>query len=190
MASKSTLRKEMRALRREHASAIPENIRGLIFRHPPGPLRELIKPDWTIGLYHAAEHEAPASGYARHFSEAGHPVALPRFESEDSPMDFAAHDDPFGEQDLEHGPFGIMQPAASSAVLTPDILFVPLLAFSDQGARLGQGGGHYDRWLADNPHTKAIGMAWDCQLLDQIPTEPHDMMLDAIVTPTRLYGPF
>lgn len=190
MASKSTLRKEMRALRRDHASAIPENMRGLIFRHPPGPLRELIKPDWTIGLYHAGEHEAPASGYARHFSEAGHPVALPRFDSRESPMNFAAHDDPFGEQDLERGPFGIMQPTASSIALTPDIVFVPLLAFNEQGARLGQGGGHYDRWLAGNPAAKAIGMAWDCQLIDQIPTEPHDMKLDAIVTPTRLYGPF
>ena len=56
--------------------------------------------------------------------------------------------------------------------------------------RLGQGGGHYDRWLAHHPDTIRIGMAWDGQLVDELPVEPHDVPLDAVVTPTRLYGPF
>ena len=36
----------------------------------------------------------------------------------------------------------------------------------------------------------AIGLAWDCQLVDDLPTEPHDCPLNAVITPTRLYGPF
>mgnify|MGYP006195389569 FL=1 len=56
--------------------------------------------------------------------------------------------------------------------------------------RLGQGAGHYDRWLANNPPHAAIGLAWDCQLEESLPIEPHDVPLHAVVTPTRLYGPF
>ena len=70
------------------------------------------------------------------------------------------------------------------------MLFVPLLGFTAKGARIGQGGGHYDRWLADHPETVAIGMAWDAQLCEDLPMEAHDQSLSAVVTPTRLYGPF
>ena len=64
------------------------------------------------------------------------------------------------------------------------------MGFTAQGKRLGQGGGHYDRWLASRPATLRIGLAWDAQLVEELPVEPHDMALNAIVTPTRLYGPF
>jgi 5-formyltetrahydrofolate cyclo-ligase len=74
--------------------------------------------------------------------------------------------------------------------VVPDVLFVPLVGFTADGGRLGQGGGHYDRWLEAHPETKAIGLAWDCQLADDLPREPHDRPLLAVVTPTRLYGPW
>jgi 5-formyltetrahydrofolate cyclo-ligase len=72
----------------------------------------------------------------------------------------------------------------------PDVLFVPLVGFTARGDRLGQGGGHYDRWLAANPHVPAIGLGWDCQLVEDLPREDHDRPLSAVVTPTRLFGPF
>ncbi len=72
--------------------------------------------------------------------------------------------------------------------MVPDVVFVPLLGFTEHLERLGQGGGHYDRWLAAHPQTVAIGLAWDVQLLDALPVEPHDVRMDAIVTPTRLFG--
>ena len=78
---------------------------------------------------------------------------------------------------------------ADAPLVQPQVLFVPLVSFTT-GARLGQGGGHYDRWLADHPDTVAIGLAWDCQLVDALPIEPHDIPLTAIITPTRIYGPF
>ena len=74
--------------------------------------------------------------------------------------------------------------------LVPDVLFCPLVGFSERGGRLGLGAGHYDRWLADHAPQLAIGLAWDCQLVDDLPIEPHDRALDAVITPTRLYGPF
>ena len=72
----------------------------------------------------------------------------------------------------------------------PDVLFCPLVGFSARGERLGLGAGHYDRWLAQHPPQLAIGLGWDCQLVEDLPVQPHDRQLDAVVTPTRLYGPF
>ncbi|MDN3645581.1 5-formyltetrahydrofolate cyclo-ligase [Pontixanthobacter aestiaquae] len=188
--AKASLRKQLRAARRAHAASISENIRALLFKRPPAPLMELIPADAVVGLYHAGPDEAPASGYAKFFSEAGHKLALPTFASPDDPMQFAEHTDPFGETDLVEGAFGLKRPSDEAEKLTPDVIFAPLLGFTDTGDRLGQGGGHYDRWLAQNTETLTIGMAWDEQLVDNIPTEPHDIALSAIVTPTRLYGPF
>lgn len=188
MPTKSELRRSLRAARRAHVAAQPDAIRALLFHRPPAPLAARIAPDAVIGLYHAAAGEAPARGYARFFHEAGHTIALPRFSSRDLPMGFARHTDPYGETDCEPGPFGMLQPDAAAPALTPDVLFVPLLGFTDTCERLGQGGGHYDRWLAEHPGRLTIGLAWDVQLCADLPTEPHDVPLDAVVTPTRIYG--
>ena len=190
MDSKAALRRELRALRRDHALAVPDMVRALLFKSPPRPLLELIPESATIGLYHASKFEAPATGYAKYFLEAGHQIALPIFADENAAMSFTEHSDPFDGSDLENGPFGIRQPIEQTLVLVPDILFVPLLGFTENGTRLGQGGGHYDRWLAAHPGTIAIGMGWDCQLADALPIEAHDQRMTAVVTPTRLYGPF
>ena len=190
MQDKATLRKQLRATRREHVEQLPEPMRGLVFRHPPAPLLEKIAPDATIGLYHANSHEAPTASYIAHFYERGHKVALPRFIKREAPMEFAELNDPFGESDLETGPFGMKQPREEASATLPDMLFVPLVGFTALGERMGQGGGHYDRYLAKHPGCIAIGLAWDVQLCDELPIEPHDQRLDAVITPTRMYGPF
>jgi 5-formyltetrahydrofolate cyclo-ligase len=186
--SKSELRRTLRALRKAHVEALPDQVRGLLFHRPPAPLLARIGDQAVIGLYHAGAYEAPADGYARFFHEAGHTLALPRFAAPDTPMRFARHSDPHAGSDLEVGPFGILQPGAEAEPLVPDVLFVPLVGFTAEGGRLGQGGGHYDRWLAEHPPALAIGLAWDVQLVDALPAEPHDAALDAVVTPTRIYG--
>lgn len=186
--SKSELRRTLRAARKAHVEALPDSIRGLLFHRPPAPLLARIGDEAVIGLYHAGAYEAPAGGYARFFHEAGHTLALPRFAAPDAAMTFARHSDPHAGSDLEAGPFGILQPGSDAEPLVPDVLFVPLVGFTAEGARLGQGGGHYDRWLAEHPPALAIGLAWDVQLVEALPAEPHDVTLDAVVTPTRIYG--
>ncbi len=186
--TKSTLRRTLRAARRAHVAGLPDAIRGLLFHRPPAPLLAHIPQSAVIGLYHAGAWEAPAGAYARFFHEAGHMIALPRFAARDAPMTFARLADPFDDSELEIGPFGMLQPAADAEPLVPEVLFVPLVGFTDSGQRLGQGGGHYDRWLAEHRPALAIGLAWDVQLCTDLPTEPHDVPLDAVVTPTRIYG--
>lgn len=190
MTTKAELRTKLRHARRAHVAALPDSTRGLIFHRPPGPLLESIASGATIGLYAAMAHEAPTGGYAQFFHDRGHGLALPRFAHRNAAMEFALHTDPYDESDLEVGPFGLMQPEPEAASAEPEVVFVPLVGFTESGARLGQGGGHYDRWLAEHPATQAIGLAWDCQKVDMLPLEPHDRPLTAVITPTRMYGPF
>ncbi len=184
---KARLRRQLREARREHVAALPDAVRALVFSRPPAPLFELVPKDATSGLYHANEAEAPTLGYAKWFHENGHDLALPWFADRRSAMQFKSWQNPYDEGELEIGPFGILQPKPLSEDLSPDVLLVPLVGFSAEGDRLGQGGGNYDRWLADHPNVIAIGLAWDCQRVDILPREAHDRKLAMIVTPTRIY---
>ena len=65
---------------------------------------------------------------------------------------------------------------------SPDLVIVPGLAFDSRGARLGRGRGFYDRWLNENPAVKALGVCFKCQIVESVPTEPHDARVHAILT--------
>ncbi len=187
---KRQLRTELRRKRQEHAATLPSEVSALVFSRPPQQVLELVPAEATIGLYRSDEGEAPSRGYIRFFFERGHPIALPRVTTLDKPMEFRRHTDPYEESDLEAGVWGLRQPRTDAPVVVPEVLFMPLVGFTANGDRLGQGGGYYDRYLAAHPQVIAIGMAWDVQEVGELPTELHDMRLSAIVTPTRVLGPF
>ena len=187
---KKLLRTELRRKRKEHAAALPPEVSALVFNRPPAQLLELVPEGAAVGLYRSDVGEAPSGGYIRFFFERGHNVALPRVTTLDKPMEFRLHTDPWGESDLESGVWGLRQPRLSAPVVVPEVLFMPLVGFTAMGDRLGQGGGYYDRYLAAHPQTVAIGMGWDMQEVPELPTELHDIRLSAIVTPTRVLGPF
>ena len=190
MTDKQALRAELRQRRANHDAAIPPALRSLLFHRPPAALLELIPETAVISVYHPIPGEASPLGYARWFAEQGYAVALPWFASRGSPMEFKLWDNPFDDSGLVPDPFGAMQPPDDAAESKVDVAIVPLLGFTAQGQRLGQGGGHYDRLLAAQPEVVPIGLAWDCQLVDALPLEPHDQPLRAVVTPTRFFGPF
>jgi len=92
--------------------------------------------------------------------------------------------------DLRRGPMNVWEPAGHCppvAIAALDIILVPGLAFTREGARLGRGGGYYDRLLA-HPYCKArrIAIAYDCQIIDHIPVEPHDQRVHQIITESGL----
>ena len=87
---------------------------------------------------------------------------------------------------LEPGPFSIPEPS-EAPLAVPNVLLVPLLAFDRHGARLGYGGGHYDRTFAAlraQGEIAAIGLAFDTQEVAQVPLCPYDERLDWILTPS------
>ncbi len=90
-------------------------------------------------------------------------------------------------RDLTPGAYGILAPARGEPLAgTPDVSLVPGLAFDPAtGARLGFGGGYYDRYLAAHRATVAVGLAFESQLAADLPAEEHDRRVAAIVTETR-----
>jgi 5-formyltetrahydrofolate cyclo-ligase len=93
--------------------------------------------------------------------------------------------------DLFPGAFGVREPTPDLArAVAPDaldLILVPGVAFTGDGARLGRGGGFYDRLLASLPaHTCKMGVCFDSQLLPELPVEPHDCPVDFIATESGL----
>jgi 5-formyltetrahydrofolate cyclo-ligase len=79
-------------------------------------------------------------------------------------------------------------PAPDPSVV--DVVIVPGTAFTAAGQRLGQGGGWYDRFLPQlRPGTPKIGVGFAPQLLPELPTEPHDVVLDFVVTDSGIANP-
>jgi len=91
------------------------------------------------------------------------------------------------ETDIATGKFGVSEPLPACAEIPLscfDLVLVPGVAFDLTGNRLGRGRGFYDRLLASASGVKC-GVAYDFQVLEQIPTEPHDARVNFIFTPTR-----
>jgi 5-formyltetrahydrofolate cyclo-ligase len=81
--------------------------------------------------------------------------------------------------------FGLSEPGPEAKKVDPDILFVPMLAFDLAGARIGYGKAYYDGGLSRLRAKKkivAVGLAFDEQCAEAVPTEPHDQKLDYVIT--------
>ncbi|WP_420010690.1 5-formyltetrahydrofolate cyclo-ligase [Tateyamaria sp.] len=109
------------------------------------------------------------------------PVCVPVIMAAGAPLRFSrwAPDGP-----LRDGPFGARVPETDD-FLDPEIVIVPLVAFTRAGGRLGYGGGFYDRTLERlraRRATLAIGFAYGAQEAEALPLEPTDQPLDLIVT--------
>ena len=139
--------------------------------------------------------EACIDDVLKDWLESGKTLLLPRYEEELGAYVMAVVPELSGTYILS-GKFGIREPArgtrsfwelAGARQVKPQecIWCVPGLAFDAWGNRLGRGGGFYDRMLASMPGIK-VAVALDCQLRDAIPTEPHDVPMDYIMTPTRI----
>jgi 5-formyltetrahydrofolate cyclo-ligase len=91
------------------------------------------------------------------------------------------------ESDVRSGTFGIREPATGCTEVPLnrlDLILVPGVAFDLSGRRLGKGKGFYDRLLA-GVSGKKCGIAFDEQIVDEVPAGPHDVSLNCILTPTR-----
>jgi 5-formyltetrahydrofolate cyclo-ligase len=116
---------------------------------------------------------------------AGKTVALPRFE--ESTSTYVACRITDLKADVSPGCFGIREPnerCARNEINRLDLILVPGLAFDLQGHRLGKGRGFYDQLLVTLRGT-TCGVAFDEQIVPEVPVEPHDIRLDYLLTPTR-----
>ncbi len=95
---------------------------------------------------------------------------------------------PYEQTSLQLGAFHIEEPQGDETVSIDDIemVVVPAMAYDRQGNRVGRGKGYYDRLLADSKAIK-IGVAYDCQLVDEIDTDSFDQPVDIVITQSRTY---
>ena len=115
----------------------------------------------------------------------GKKISLPRYVNERK--EYEARQIQNLSSDLEVGAFNISEPKASCPVVPLnqlDLALVPGLGFDVSGWRLGRGNGYYDRMLAQVPGHKC-GVAFDWQIVKEIPWEPHDIRLNSILTPSH-----
>ncbi|MET8127219.1 5-formyltetrahydrofolate cyclo-ligase [Streptomyces sp. NPDC056653] len=111
------------------------------------------------------------------------PVLLP-----DNDLDWAAYE---GGDCLVPAARGLLEPdgprLGPDAVLDADVVLLPGLAVDGRGMRLGRGGGSYDRVLARlataGAHPALVVLLYDNEVVAQVPVEPHDHPVDAVVTP-------
>ena len=116
------------------------------------------------------------------------PVGAPVIIAKDAPLKFRLWEP---DSALIPGAFGAQIPATGDWMI-PQILIVPLLAFTRSGGRLGYGGGFYDRTLAElrsNGPVMAIGFAYAAQEDANLPLETTDQPLDLIVTDQGIITP-
>lgn len=90
---------------------------------------------------------------------------------------------PYEESRLELGAFYIEEPTGDDTVSPSDIelMVIPAVAFDRKGNRLGRGKGFYDRLLSSTDAAK-IGVAYEFQLVESLPVEPHDVPMDMVIT--------
>ena len=183
MEEKNLLRRRLRAQR----SALPEAQRrawdARILRHLTG-MERLQRAD-TVLLYLSCRGEADTHALFGWLTENGIRAALPLC-GQDGTMDFVQVQDLSA---LHPGAYGIPEPAPGVCpALTPaSVCIVPGVAFTRGGVRLGQGGGYYDRFLAAHEGLYTVGLCYEALVQPQLPEQPHDRRVDALVTETGIY---
>lgn len=83
---------------------------------------------------------------------------------------------------LKNGSFNIPEPQNNPYFGGFDLMVIPGMAFDKMGHRLGRGRGYYDRFLANFPDVYKIGICFDFQLVNNIPNESHDQMVDEVIS--------
>ena len=95
------------------------------------------------------------------------------------------------DQDVKPGYRGLREPIPQRCKVIPvetiDLSIIPGIAFDERGGRIGHGTGFYDRFIPTlDVTTRKVALAFECQIVSQIPMEPHDRYIDIIITEKRI----
>ncbi len=138
----------------------------------------------VVGCYMALPHEVQTEEILMQCRRAGKRVCVPA-QTQDGSYLMAWFDD---HEETAQGPWNIPQPKEIRPAhqREVDLMIVPGLAFDRRVRRLGHGGGHYDRLLARCSAVK-VGLAFESQIVGEVPVEPRDVPMDFVVTEERIY---
>lgn len=153
--------------------------------------------DNTLLTYVSFRSEVSTHGIIDRFLKMGVRVAVPRVEGEDIRFYYISSTD-----DLTDGYMGIPEPKPgcepwerNPSDLPPDLtdgiidtlILVPGSVFDKKRNRIGYGGGFYDRFLAGQQGLYSIGLAYSCQMTDEIPADEWDESVDMVITDEEIY---
>jgi 5-formyltetrahydrofolate cyclo-ligase len=182
---KVTLRTRLLAARR----AVPDTVRreeaAALAAHVPSLLIALAVPEGAaVCAYLAVGSEPGTTELLEALRARGHRVLLPVVAGA-APLDWAVHTGPEG---LRPGPHGLREPSGPrlgpAAVGGAGLVLVPALAVDRSGARLGKGGGHYDRSLP-GAVAPLVAVVRDEEFVTGLPREEHDVRMAAVLTPGK-----
>ncbi len=147
-------------------------------------------PPWQqanrVALYLPADGEIDTSPLAAEARRNGKQLFLPVIRPDNS-LAFALWQ---AHARLEPNRYGIPEPPPDAPGSQPgqlDVICLPLVGWDRRGGRLGMGGGCYDRTLAGIEGPLLIGLAHECQVLDEVPLQPWDIRLDCVATGAALH---
>lgn len=175
---KQDLRAQMKDMRDELSARDPDAGETLADKFP---LKLLERYGPTVAVYLPIGSELDPRPLIGKLSDAGAKLALPCVE-DDGSMVYRAYRR--GDM-LEKRKFGLLEPNSEVPEVHPTLVLTPLLAFDRQGNRLGYGKGHYDRALTrlrNQGRVFVCGLAFFGQEVENVPTEPHDIPLDWVMT--------
>lgn len=174
---KTKARNAAKMLRTRAVEKVPDAHIELLLRWPNSELRQGI-----VATYLPIQSEIDPTPLSKALYDAGYQLSLPCIKRAHHPLEFRRYKpgDP-----LRSGPYNTREPAKDAEIIDPDLIFLPMLAFSPNGYRLGYGGGFYDRTLQNLRAKKKIfacGLAYAAQEVPVIPTDEYDQKLDGVLT--------
>ena len=140
-------------------------------------------------LYINGKHEVSTKGIIRRSFDLDKIVVLPAFDTATHEITLMKIDNP--DRDLKLGPRNIPEPDRKRCKKVPvesiDIAIIPGTAFDEKGGRIGTGGGYYDRLIPKlSITTRKVALAYENQMIPQVPIEAHDKHVDIIITEKRI----
>ena len=183
--AKRELRSRMRSVR----AVLPASAREARSLAAAQRIRELAEyaGAQTLVAFSAIHKEIDPAPLLSEAHAHGKRVGLPRVVGEDLALHLVTPN-----AALEQGAFGVMEPAASSPPIEPeevDLVIVPGLAFDVRGHRLGYGRAFYDRLLPTMTRAFRLGLAYDFQVVMELPDDAHDVPMHAVVTDQQVLRP-
>jgi 5-formyltetrahydrofolate cyclo-ligase len=180
MTLRRTFLKQRLLIKSEAAQKAAEAVLEAFFREVSAGAGSIIAGYWPI------RGELSDLPLLKEIQRRGHPCALPVVTGEGLALSFRAWTD---GAPVTAGRYDIAEPVAGEDLM-PDILLVPMAAFDTQCHRLGYGGGFYDRTIARLRSLKpvlAVGLAFEEQRCETLPTEENDVRMDMIITERNIY---
>ena len=137
-----------------------------------------------IALYSSVRSEVDTKDIIEKTLASGKEVYLPRVKEDGKGVDFVRVT---GLEGFQKSEFGILEPVGDDIVASSDldIIVLPGVAFDEKGGRIGYGKGHYDMTLENFKGLK-VAFAFECQIVENIELEPHDVTMDIVVTEERV----